>query len=211
MLSIKQPPLSQAAKEKVTKNRATRGGSKGDSDKVPSTSKFHFSKGKYGNVVLAWHGALTQKAKANFTDICAQARKIFGVAGGGIGNDDQQAQNTNTEVRTHVALDSESESEGENKGDNEDHGNNNTEDNRNSDVHYRSNDGSNNDTDDHGNSYNGGQNELEAGPSRLDYYNHAVDVLEIDDEEIDVEEETEVDLGPSCLGGRRGSKALSRK
>jgi hypothetical protein len=174
---------------------------------VPSTSRFHFSKGKYGNVALAWHGALTQKAKANFADICAQARKIFGVAGGGIGNDDQQAQNTNPEVRTRVGLDSESESEGENKGndgDNEDHGNNNTKDNQNSDINYRSNYGIN-DTDD-GNGYNGGQNELEAGPSRLEYYNRAVDV-----EEIDVEEETEVDPGPSCLGGHRGSKALSRK
>jgi hypothetical protein len=118
------------------KNRAARGGSEGDNDKVPSTSKFHFSKGKYGNVVLAWHGVLIQKAKANFQDICAQARKILGATDVEIGkNDNQRAPNVNPEVRTRVGLDSESESdEGNNAngGDHEDHGNNNNEDDRNS-------------------------------------------------------------------------------
>jgi hypothetical protein len=101
------------------RNRAARGGSEGENDKAPSTSKFHFSKGKYGNVVLAWHGVLVQKAKANFPDICAQARKIFGVVDLEIGNDNQRAQNINPEIRTRVGLDSESESEE----DDEDHGN----------------------------------------------------------------------------------------
>ena len=216
------------------KNRATRGGSEGDSDKLPSTSKFHFSKGKYGNVVFAWHGALIQKAEANFADICAQAqaRKIFGVADVGIGSDSQRAQNANPEVRTRVGLDSESESEGETKandGDNEDHGNGNTEDIQNSDVDYhgnlngtedntadyRGNDGSTcNLNADDGNTHNGGQNE--AGPSRseldnsLEYYNRAVDVEKNDGGDL---EEIEVDPGPSRLGGRRGrgAKARSRK
>jgi hypothetical protein len=117
-LSIKQPPVSQAAKEKAVKSRAARGhgGTEGDNDKVPCTSKFHFSKGKYGNVVLAWHGVLVQKAK-NFSDICAQARNIFratDVVGKG-----QLTQTVDPEIRTRVGLDSESESDRD-KGDDED-------------------------------------------------------------------------------------------
>jgi hypothetical protein len=183
---------------------------------VPSTSKFHFSKGKYGNVVLAWHGVIIQKAKASFADICAQARKIFGVADVGIGNDNQRAQNANPEVSTRVGLDSESESEEEgeaNDGDNADHGgNSNSEDNRrNSDYHSNDIDGRNHDADD-GNSPNAGQNE--AGPSRSEL--EVVDNLEgcgraVDVEKNDGGEETEVDPGPSRLGGRRGTKARSRK
>jgi hypothetical protein len=198
------------------RNRATRGGSEGDNDKVPSTSKFHFSKGKYGNVVLAWHGAIIQKAKGNFADICAQARKIFGVADVGIGNDNQRAQNANPEVRTRVGLDSESESEEEgeaNDGDDADHGgNSNSEDNwRNGDIDYHSNDGSNHDTDD-GNSPNAGQNEAGLSRSELE----VVDNLECYERAVDVEkndggEETEVVPGPSCLGGRRGTKSSRRK
>lgn len=117
-LSIKQPPVSQAAKEKAVKSRAARGhgGMEGDNDKVPCTSKFHFSKGKYGNVVLAWHGVLVQKAK-NISDICAQARNIFrstDVVGKG-----QLTQTVDPEIRTRVGLDSESESDHD-KGDDED-------------------------------------------------------------------------------------------
>jgi hypothetical protein len=108
-LSFKQPPISQAAKEKATRNRAARGGTEGDNDKIPCTSKFHFSKGKYGNVVLAWHGVLIQKAKANFTDICAQARSIFRATD--VGKGSQVAQTFDPEIRTRVGLDSESESD----------------------------------------------------------------------------------------------------
>lgn len=212
-LSIRQPPVSQAAKEKAIKNRATRGASEGDNDKVPSTSKFHFSKGKYGNVVFAWHGALIQKAKANFADICAQARKIYGIADVGIGNDNQRAQIANPEVRTRVGLDSENESEEENKadgGDDEDYSNSNNEDSRNSDIDYHGNDGSNNDADD-GNSHNGGQNE--AGPSHaeFDVERAADDDEKNDDGETndDDGEETVVDLG--LLRNHRGAKGKSRK
>src|ERR1700678_1333648 len=87
----------------------------GDNDKVPCTSKFHFSKGKYGNVVLAWHGVLVQKAK-NISDICAQARNIFrstDVVGKG-----QVEQTVDQEVTTRVGLCSESESDRD-KGDDE--------------------------------------------------------------------------------------------
>ena len=77
-----------------------------ENDKV-CTSKFHFSKGKYGNIVLAWHGVLVQKAEATFQDICAQARKIFGVKD----IESNKPETVNPEVRTRVGLDSESESE----------------------------------------------------------------------------------------------------
>lgn len=198
------------------KNRATRGGSEGDNDKVPSTSKFHFSKGKYGNVVLAWHGVIMQKAKASFADICAQARKIS-CADVGIGNNNQRAQNANPEVSTRVGLDSESESEEEgeaNDGDNADHGgNSNSEDNQRNSVVYHSNDidGGDHDAED-GISPNAGQNE--AGPSRSEL--DIVDNLEccgraVDDEKNDGGEEAEDDPGPSRLGGRRGAKARSHK
>ena len=126
------------------RNRTARVGSEGDNDKAPTTSKFHFSKGKYGNVVLAWHGVLIQKAKANFPDICAQARKICGAMDVEMGNDNQRGQNTNPEIRTRVGLDSESESEEENDpndGDHEDHGINDADD-------RNGNDGIDNDADD---------------------------------------------------------------
>jgi hypothetical protein len=123
-LSIKQPPVSQAAREKAMKSKAARGVLEGENDKLPCTSKFHFSKGKYGNVVLAWHGVFVHKAKANLPNICAQARKIFGV------KDDVEVGNggVDPEVRIRVGLDSESESGGddgdvEDHGDDEDHGN----------------------------------------------------------------------------------------
>jgi hypothetical protein len=151
------------------KNRAARGGLEGDNDKAPSSSKFHFSKGKYGNVVLAWHGVLIQKAKANFPDICAQARKIFGVTDVKIGNDDQRAQNVNPEVRTRVGLDSESESEEEteNDGDHEDHGNDNSEGDHNSSIDYYSNDGNNDDADDQ-NGHNDDQNDARPRCSEIE-------------------------------------------
>ena len=159
------------------KNRAARGGSEGDNDKAPSTSKFHFSKGKYGNIVLAWHGVLVQKAEANFLDICAQARKIFGVTDVEKGNDNRRAQNVNPEVRTRVGLESESESEEANDsdGDDEEHAsvNGNNEDDRNS----HGNDGDDDAVDDG----NGQNDENDAG------------------EEI---EELEVDPSPSRHGGR---------
>lgn len=109
-LSLKQPPITQAAKERAMKNRVARGGPEAETDKVPATSKFHFSKGKYGHIVLAWHGVLIQKAKANFPDICAQARKIFGATNDETGNSNQVAH-IDPEVRTRVGLESEPESE----------------------------------------------------------------------------------------------------
>lgn len=78
-------------------------------DKVPCTSRFHFSKGKYGNIVLAWHGVLVQKAEPNFPDICAQARQIFGIANAE-GNSNHLARDIDPEIRTRVGLDSEPES-----------------------------------------------------------------------------------------------------
>ena len=157
------------------KNRAARGVSV-DNDKVPSSSKFHFSKGNYGNIVLAWHSVLIRKAQANFPDICVEARKAFGAMDVEIWNDNQRL---NPEVRTCVGLDSESES-GEENGphdiDDEDHGNDNDEDNRNGDIDYHGNNGNNEDADD-GNGSNGGIDteksgggmeieEVASGPSR---------------------------------------------
>ena len=155
------------------KNKAARGGSEGDNNKAPSTSKFHFSKGKYGNIVLAWHGVLVQKAEANFLDICAQARKIFGVTDVEKGNDNRRAQNVNPEVRTRVGLESESEEANDSDGDDEEHVNGNNKDDQNS----HGNDGDNDAVND-GNSQN---DENDAG------------------EEI---EELEVDPSPSRHGGR---------
>ena len=195
------------------KNRAARGGSEGDNDKAPSTSKFHFSKGKYGNIMLAWHGVLVQKAKTNFPDICAQARTIFGVTDVGIGNDNHRAQNVNPEVSTRVGLDSESESEEENDGDDEEHGN--SDNDRNSDADYYGGD-RNNDSDDvdDENGSNNDQNDAQAGPSSSG--NEVVRSLayngDVDAEETDVVEETEeVDPTPRRHGGHRGTKAWGRK
>ena len=56
---------------------------------MPSTSRFHFSKGNYSNIVLAGHGILIQKAKVNLPSICAQACKALGVTDVEIGNDKQ--------------------------------------------------------------------------------------------------------------------------
>jgi hypothetical protein len=109
-LSIKQPPVSQAAKEKAMKNRAARG-SEVENDKAPCTSKFHFSKGKYGHIVHAWHGVLIQKAEANLLDICAQARKIIGAMDFGMGIGNQLV--VDPEIRARVGLDSEPESDSE--------------------------------------------------------------------------------------------------
>jgi hypothetical protein len=202
------------------KNRVARGGSEGDNDKAPSTSKFHFSKGKYGNVVSAWHGVLIQKAKANFPDICTQARAIFGVTDVGIGNDNQRAQNVNPEVRTRVGLDSEDESEDENNandGDDEDRGNSNSkpEDDQISDIYYhRPGSDGNSDVDD-GNGHNDDRND--AGPSHSENevvrnfgYNHDVDAEESANGYVEPEETEEVDPSPSH-GGHRDTKARGRK
>ena len=98
------------------KNGATRGRSEGDNDKVPSTSRFHFSKWNYSNIVLAWHSILIQKAKANLPSICAQAHKALGVTDVEIGNDKQRV---NPEVRTCVGLDKSNEENIANNGDHE--------------------------------------------------------------------------------------------
>jgi len=165
-LSIKQPPISQAAKERAMKNRAARGGSEGEIDKVPCTSKFHFSKGKYGNIVLAWHGVLMKKAEANLPNICAQARKIFGVTDFETGNGNQLARTVDPEIRTRVGLDSESESGGEdsdedrgNDGDEEDHGSDN--DDGDEEVHGNDNDDRLGDEENHGNNNDGDELEVD--------------------------------------------------
>ena len=90
---------------------------------APSTSKFHFSKGNYGNVMLAWHGVLICKAESNFWDICTQACKIFGV------NDKVENGNqlADPEIRTCVGLDSEEDGDA-NDGDDEDGNNGDTSD-----------------------------------------------------------------------------------
>ena len=219
------------------KNRAARGGSEGDNDKVPSTSKFHFSKGKYGNIVLAWHGVLIQKAKANFPDICAQARKILGATDLEIGkNDNERALNVNSEVRTRVGLDSESESEEESSadgGDHEDNGNENSEDDRNSVIDYHGNDG-NDDTDDghgndshnddaddgHGNNSNGNNDDADDGnaghnvnqnDTASDPSRSEYEVVYNAEKNDGGKETEEVELGPSRCGGRHGTKASGRK
>ena len=75
-LTIKQPPVSQAVRERAMKIKAARGILEGENDKVPCNLKFHFSKGKYGNVVLAWHGVLVHKAKANQISVHRRARSL---------------------------------------------------------------------------------------------------------------------------------------
>ena len=122
-LTIKQPPVSQAVRERAMKIKAARGILEGENNKVPCNSKFHFSKGKYGNVVLAWHSVLIHKAKANLSNICAQACKIFGVKDDG----DVGDGGVDPEIMIRVGLDSESES-GRDDGDVEDHGNDSTSD-----------------------------------------------------------------------------------
>jgi hypothetical protein len=191
-----------------------------ENDKVPCTSKFHFSKGKYGHIVLAWHGVLVRKAKANFQDICAQARKIFGVKDIEVGNGNK-LETVNPEIRTRVGLDSESESEEDelkgHGGDDENHGNDDTghkdEDDRITgiDLDNRGDDGNNDDVDEaRGND----QYEADAGPSR------SVHSPKYDNRDVDAEknyghggkvvfETEEVDHGgPSCHGGgHHGAKA----
>ena len=135
------------------RNKAARGVLEGENDKVPCTSKFHFSKGKYGDIVLAWHGVLIHKAMPNFQNICEQARRIFGV------KDDVEVGNgVHPEVRTRVGLDSESESGEEdglgNDGEDENRGNNlnstgNHQDDEKGDDH-----GNNGNNDDHMNDKN---------------------------------------------------------
>jgi hypothetical protein len=213
-LSIKQPPISQAAKERANKNRAARGGPEAETDKMPCTSKFHFSKGKYGHIVLAWHGVLVQKVK-DFTDICAQARKIFGATNVEPGNTNQVID---PEVRTRVGLDSESES-----GD-DDHGAGHDGDeeleNYGNDHEGDQNTGSLNDVghnDDVGDGITNNQNEVSnAGPSELEREDR--DSLQADNHDVDAEKndgasdkETE-EVGRGRHGGlsrlsRRGTKA----
>jgi hypothetical protein len=218
------------------KSRVSRGGSEGENDKVPCTSKFHFSKGKYGNIVLAWHGVLIQKADANFLDICAQARKIFGAKD--IDASGLQVENINPEIRTRVGLDSESEGEedeGSVNGDDENHGddgknegkddegsandggdenhvNDDTASGRSEDEDdQHSNDG-NNDYVDDGNGHNQYEANLNnAGPSRSEY----VHSPKYDNRDLDAEENyghggkvvVETASGEVDRGGRHGAKA----
>jgi clumping factor B len=169
-----------------------------------------------------------QKAKGNLLEICAQARKIFGVTD--IGNDNHQALKVNPEVRTRVALESESdsesnsesesdsesnssnssESEGESNADHglgvhEDRGEDNREVDRNSNIDYHC---DNNDADD-------GNGHDDSGPSRSEIDSEVVDSLEcyihhgVDAEKNDRDEENEevVDPGPSRRRGRRDTKS----
>ena len=165
----------------------------------PSTSRFNFSKGNYGNIVLAWHSILIQKAKANLPSICAQACKALGVTDVEIGNDKQQV---NPKVRTCVGLDSESESDEENIANNGDPGNDNSKDDRNGDIGYHINNGNNDDVDD-GNGHNNSQND--AGPSRSEFE------VVYSAEKNDGGNETEVDPGLSHLRGRCSTQSYGRK
>ena len=147
---------------------------------------FHFSKGKYGNIVLTWHGVLIRKAKANFRDICAEARKIYSVTDGG--NQLAQAQ-VDPEIRTHVGLDS--ESEGDNDSSNEGRENYQNSDH---DVDYRTQAGSSvgdNDDMDDGNDQNKANGHLEYDVHNPEHDNH---------------QEVYNHAGPSRLGGHSGTK-----
>jgi hypothetical protein len=152
-----------------------------------------------------------QKAKGNLPEICAQARRIFGVTD--TGNDNHQALKVNPEVRTRVGLESESESDSESNSSesdseresnadhevHEDRGedSDNREADRNSDIDYH-----NNDADD-------GNGHDDSGPSRSE--NGVVDSLDhgLDAEKNDRGEESEevVDPGPSRRQGRRDTKS----
>ena len=203
ILSIRQLPVSQATREKATKNRAARGRSEGDNDKAPSTSRFHFSKGNYGDIVLVWHGVLIQKAKANLPSICAQGCKALGVMDVEIRNDKQRV---NPEARTCVGFDSKSESDKENianNGDNEDHGNNKSKDDWNSDIGYHINDGNNDDMDNE-NGHNNGQND--AGLSRS-----AFEVIYSAEKNDGGNKTEEVDPGTSHLRGRCSTQSYGHK
>ena len=89
-----------------------------------------------------------------------------------------------------------------NNGDHEDHGNNNSEDDRNGDIGYHINDGNNDDMDD-GNSHNDGQND--AGPSRS-----AFEVVYSADKNDGGNKTEEVDPGLSCLRGHCSTQSWSQ-
>ena len=149
--------------------------------------------------MLAWHSVLIQKDKVNLPSICVQARKALGVMDVEIGNNKQQV---NPKVRTCVGLDSESESDEENianNGDHEDHGNDNSEDNRKGDIGYHINDGNNDDVDD-GNGHN------DAGLSRS-----AFEVVYSAEKNDGGNKTEEVDPGPSHLRGRHSTQSYGCK
>ena len=167
-------------------NRAARGILEVENNKGPCTSsKFHFSKGKYGNIVLAWHSVLIRKAKANFQDICAEAQKIYGVT-----DDGNQLAQVDPEIRTCVGLDSESEG----ASDNDSAGNEGHENHQNGDGDYHSGVGDNDEIDASDGNTNNNQNEGNG--------HHASDVVHNPEYQL---EEVSNHAGPSRLGGRRSS------
>lgn len=176
------------------KSRASRGVSEVENDKGPCTSsKFHFSKGKYGNIVLAWHGVLIRKAKANFQDICAEARKIYGVT-----DDGNQPAQVDPEIRTRVGLDS--ESEGATGSDNDSAGNAGHENHQTGDGDHHSVVGDHDEIDASDGNTNNNQNE---GNDRNEGNgHHASDVVHNPEYQL---EEVSNHAGPSRLGGRRSS------
>ena len=105
-----------------------------------------------------------------------------------------------------VGLDSKSKSDEENianNGDYEDHGNDNSKDNQNSDNGYHINNGNNDDADD-GNNHNDGQND--AGPSHS-----AFEVIYSAEKNDGGNETGEVDPGLSHLRGHRSTQSYGHK
>ena len=136
--------------------------------------------------MLAWHGVLIRKVKANFWDICAEAQKIYSVTDGS--NQPAQAQ-VDPEIRTRVGLDSESEGD-------DDSGNQGHENYKNSDcdVDYCTQAGSgigDNDDMDDGNNQNKANGHLEYDVHNPEHDNH---------------QEVYNHAGPSRLGGHSGTK-----
>ena len=107
------------------KTRVARGGSEGNNDKEPCSSKFDFSKGNFGNIMITWHGVLIQKVNTNLPDICNCCHKIFSAKNVTMGHTNQPAPDISPKVRTCIALDSKSESDKEGGA----NGNNNPNDN----------------------------------------------------------------------------------
>jgi hypothetical protein len=163
-----------------------------------------------------------QKAKGNLLEICAQARKIFGVTD--IGNDNHQGLKVNPEVKTRIGLESESDSESNSEsesdsesnnseseresnadhGVHEDRGEDNCEADRNSDIHYH-----NNDADDGNGHDDSGLSRSEDGLGVVDSlecrYNHHG--LDAEKNYRGEESEEVVDPGPSRRRGRRDTKS----
>lgn len=116
--------------------------------------------------MLAWHGVLIRKAKANFRDICAEARKIYGVTDGS--NQPAQAQ-VDPEIRTRVGLDSESEGDDDSSNEGREIYQNSDRD---VDCRTQAGSGGDNDDVDDGNDQNEANGHLEYDIHNPEYDNH---------------------------------------